>query len=94
MVVAATLSEKGFEVSSHGLVENRLLGLVAMVLSLLDGACGLHAQAQEQRAGQGRSRLPKPSFRRHLIELFRLPQYSPEFMPMEGVWKTTRKLTG
>jgi transposase len=30
---------------------------------------------------------------RHLIELHRLPSYSPEFMPMEGVWKTTRKLT-
>lgn len=30
---------------------------------------------------------------RHLIELHRLPPYSPEFMPMEGVWKTTRKMT-
>jgi hypothetical protein len=30
---------------------------------------------------------------RHLIELCRLPAYSPEFMAMEGVWKTTRKLT-
>jgi transposase len=30
---------------------------------------------------------------RHLIELHRLPAYSPEFMAMEGVWKTTRKLT-
>jgi len=29
---------------------------------------------------------------RHLIELNRLPSYSPEFMPMEGVWKTTRKM--
>ena len=27
------------------------------------------------------------------IELHRLPAYSPEFMPMEGIWKTTRKLT-
>ncbi len=27
------------------------------------------------------------------IELHRLPPYSPEFMPVEGVWKTTRKLT-
>lgn len=27
------------------------------------------------------------------IELHRLPAYSPEFMAMEGVWKTTRKLT-
>lgn len=27
------------------------------------------------------------------IELFRLPPYSPEFNPIEGVWKTTRKLT-
>lgn len=27
------------------------------------------------------------------IELFRLPSYSPEFMPMEGVWKQTRKMT-
>lgn len=30
---------------------------------------------------------------RHRIELHRLPAYSPEFMPMEGIWKTTRKLT-
>jgi hypothetical protein len=30
---------------------------------------------------------------RHLIQLHRLPAYSPEFMAMEGVWKTTRKLT-
>lgn len=30
---------------------------------------------------------------RHLIELHRLPPYSPEFMAMEGVWKTTRKFT-
>lgn len=30
---------------------------------------------------------------RHRIELHRLPAYSPEFMAMEGVWKTTRKLT-
>jgi transposase len=29
----------------------------------------------------------------HRIELFRLPPYSPEFNPMEPVWKTTRKLT-
>lgn len=29
----------------------------------------------------------------HLIELHRLPPYSPEFMPMEGVWKATRKMT-
>ena len=27
------------------------------------------------------------------IELHRLPPYSPEFNPTEGVWKTTRKLT-
>lgn len=26
------------------------------------------------------------------IELHRLPPYSPEFMPQEGVWKATRKL--
>lgn len=30
---------------------------------------------------------------RDAIELLRLPSYSPEFMPMEGVWKITRKLT-
>jgi transposase len=30
---------------------------------------------------------------RHNIELHRLPPYSPEFNPMEGVWKTTRRLT-
>lgn len=28
----------------------------------------------------------------HAIELARLPAYSPEFNPTEGVWKTTRKL--
>ena len=27
------------------------------------------------------------------IELHRLPPYSPEFNPTEGVWKTTRKMT-
>ena len=30
---------------------------------------------------------------RHRIELHRLPPYSPEFNPMEGVWKTTKKKT-
>lgn len=30
---------------------------------------------------------------RNLIQLHRLPAYSPEFMAMEGVWKTTRKFT-
>ncbi len=30
---------------------------------------------------------------RHRIELFRLPPYSPEFNPIEGVWKTTKKTT-
>lgn len=29
----------------------------------------------------------------HRIELHRLPGYSPEFNPVEGVWKTTRKMT-
>jgi transposase len=29
----------------------------------------------------------------HRIELNRLPPYSPEFNPMEPVWKTTRKMT-
>jgi len=29
----------------------------------------------------------------HRIELHRLPPYSPEFNPTEGVWKATRKLT-
>lgn len=28
-----------------------------------------------------------------MMELFRLPGYSPEFNPMEPVWKTTRKMT-
>ena len=27
------------------------------------------------------------------IEIHRLPPYSPEFMPVEGIWKKTRKLT-
>jgi len=30
---------------------------------------------------------------RHRIELFRLPPYSPELNPIEGVWKATKKLT-
>lgn len=30
---------------------------------------------------------------RDKIELHRLPAYSPEFNPTEGVWKATRKLT-
>lgn len=30
---------------------------------------------------------------RHRIELFRLPPYSPEFNPIEGVWKMTKKRT-
>jgi transposase len=29
----------------------------------------------------------------HRIELFRLPPYSPEFNPIEGVWKQTKKRT-
>lgn len=29
---------------------------------------------------------------RQLIELHRLPPYSPELMPVEGIWKQTRKL--
>ena len=29
----------------------------------------------------------------HRIELFRLPPYSPEYNPIEGVWKQTKKLT-
>jgi hypothetical protein len=30
---------------------------------------------------------------RHRIELFRLPPYSPELNPIEGVWKTIKKTT-
>lgn len=30
---------------------------------------------------------------RHRIELHRLPSYSPEFNPVEGMWKATRKYT-
>jgi putative transposase len=29
----------------------------------------------------------------HRIELFRLPPYSPEYNGIEGIWKTTKKLT-
>jgi transposase len=29
----------------------------------------------------------------HRIQLFRLPPYSPELNPIEGVWKATKKLT-
>jgi transposase len=30
---------------------------------------------------------------RHRIEVFRLPPYSPEYNPIEGVWKATKKQT-
>ena len=30
---------------------------------------------------------------RHRLELFRLPPYSPEFNPIEGAWKETKKRT-
>jgi putative transposase len=30
---------------------------------------------------------------RHRLKLFRLPSYSPEFNPIEGVWKQTKKRT-
>ena len=30
---------------------------------------------------------------RHRLELFRLPPYSPEFNPIEGVWNVTKKMT-
>ena len=30
---------------------------------------------------------------RHRIELFRLPPYSPELNGIEGIWKTTKKVT-
>ena len=30
---------------------------------------------------------------RRRLELFRLPPYSPEFNPIEGVWKQTKKRT-
>ena len=30
---------------------------------------------------------------RHRIELFRLPPYSPELNPIQGVWKTTKRTT-
>lgn len=33
------------------------------------------------------------SANRHRIELFRLPPYSPEFNPIEGLWKETKKRT-
>ena len=33
------------------------------------------------------------SANRHRIELWRLPPYSPEFNGIEGVWKTTKRLT-
>jgi transposase len=29
----------------------------------------------------------------HRIELHRLPPYSPQYMPQEGIWKATRKFT-
>ena len=33
------------------------------------------------------------SANRKRIALFRLPPYSPEFNPVEPIWKTTRKMT-
>ena len=33
------------------------------------------------------------SAHRHRLSLHRLPPYSPEFNPVEPIWKTTRKLT-
>jgi transposase len=33
------------------------------------------------------------ALQRHRIELFRLPPYSPELNPIEGVWKATKKWT-
>jgi transposase len=39
---------------------------------------------------QGREWLGKNG---HQIQLFRLPPYSPEFNPIEGVWKETKKRT-
>ncbi len=30
---------------------------------------------------------------RHRLELFRLPPYSPEYNPIEGIWKVTKKRT-
>ena len=41
------------------------------------------------RADAGKAWLGKHS---DAIQLHRLPPYSPEFNPTEGVWKTTRKL--
>ena len=45
--------------------------------------------------------MPQPRRRRQVwlatnrrrCELFRLPPYSPEFNPIEGVWKQTKKRT-
>lgn len=37
--------------------------------------------------------IQKIAYNRYRIELHRLPPYSPEFNPMEPVWKVTRKMT-
>ncbi len=48
-----------------------------------NGPChNLNAEGKEWLAQHG-----------HDIELHRLPAYSPEFNPTEGVWKRTRKMT-
>jgi hypothetical protein len=39
------------------------------------------------------SHVPQRQLKHLARELHRLPAYSPEFMAMEGVWKTTRELT-
>jgi transposase len=54
-----------------------------LFLIMDNGPChNLNAEGKEWLAQHG-----------HDIELHRLPAYSPEFNPTEGVWKRTRKMT-
>jgi len=61
----------------------RRTGKIKVFMILDNGPC--HNLDVEGRAWLGANR--------HRIELFRLPPYSPQFNPIEGVWKETKKKT-
>ena len=61
----------------------RRSGKIKVFMTIDNGPC--HNLDVEGRAWLGANR--------HRIELFRLPPYSPQFNPIEGVWKETKKTT-
>jgi transposase len=61
----------------------RRSGKIKVFMIIDNGPC--HNLDVEGRAWLGANR--------HRIELFRLPPYSPQFNPIEGVWKETKKKT-